>query len=308
MDIGAIFNTFFLIPLINALIFFYKILNQAHIPGSLGFSIIILTILIRGILWPLTNSQLRSARKMADLKPHLDALKEKHTDKAALQQAQMALYKEHGVNPAAGCLPVLVQFPILIALYQAIIHVFPIQAKNMAGGLQWINSILYSDWLKLSAPPDPNFFGLNLANRPSQFGTVGIFILAVPLVTALLTFIQSRMMIPAKPLKLYPNDSPKEVKEKESFEDAMSSMQGSMMYMMPIMIGYFAFNFPAGLAIYWNMVTILGIVQQYLISGWGGMTEIFARIGIKVSARNVESKTKVKVERGLGSNKYKSNK
>src|SRR5690242_13969794 len=102
-NLGDIFNTLLLIPIINLLVFFYKIFELIHIPGALGLAIILLTILVRIILWPITSSQLKSAQKMAALKPLLDELKNKHTDKSALQKAQMDLYKEQGINPAAGC-------------------------------------------------------------------------------------------------------------------------------------------------------------------------------------------------------------
>ena len=77
-----------------------------------------------------------------------------------------------------------------------------------------------------------------------------------------------------KKVKLYRSDSPKEVKEKEENEDMTQAMQTQMTFMMPVMIGFFAFQFPIGLALYWNTVTILSIIQQYLISGWGGMEGI----------------------------------
>src|SRR3989344_3978924 len=119
--IGDIFNLLFLAPIINLLILIIRTLDSVHLPGSLGIAIIILTVIIRILIWPFMSSQIRSTKKMADLKPHLDELKEKHKDdKQGLAQAQMALYKEHGVNPAGGCLPALIQIPIFIALYQAI--------------------------------------------------------------------------------------------------------------------------------------------------------------------------------------------
>jgi hypothetical protein len=80
------------------------------------------------------------------------------------------------------------------------------------------------------------------------------------------------------PVKEYPSDSSKEKKEKESSEDTMAAVQGQMLFLMPIMIGYFAFSFPVGLAIYWNTFTILGIIQQYYVSGWGGLTSFFSFI------------------------------
>lgn len=262
-----IFNIFFYGPILNLLVLILVGLNFLHIPGAFGLSIIILTILIRILVWPLMSTQLKSAKKMQDLKPHLDALKSKHKgDKQAFAKAQMDLYKEHGVNPAGGCLPILIQFPILIALYQTIFAFF-----SGPAGLENINKVLYFPWLHLKTVPSLDFLGISLAVKPSEFGQYNIFLLLIPLITALLTFIQSKMMMPSKPLKEYPTDTTKEKKEKEGMEDAMGAMQGQMMYMMPIMIGYFAFQFPIGLALYWNVMTILGIVQQHRISGWGGM-------------------------------------
>src|SRR5688572_20939843 len=99
--IGDIFNLIFMGPVVNLLVLIYQGLSSIHLPGALGFSIIILTVLIRVLVWPFMSSQIKATKKMADLKPHMDALKVKHKgDKQALATAQMALYKEHGVNPA----------------------------------------------------------------------------------------------------------------------------------------------------------------------------------------------------------------
>ncbi len=262
-----IFNEIFLKPIINLLVFIYQGLVSLGIPGALGLSILILTLFIRLLVWPFMTKQIQSAKKMSELKPHLAALKKKHTgDKQALAAAQMALYKEHGVNPAGGCLPALIQIPVFFALYQAILNIVP----GAGGNLDYFNSLLYSDSLKFTTPPDPNFFGLSLAVKPSDFPSLGVWILAIPLITAALTFVQSKMTLP-KPVKKYPSDSPKEIKEKESMEDTMGAVQTQMVYLMPLMVGYFSFTFPVGLAIYWNTYTILGILQQYKISGWGGM-------------------------------------
>lgn len=266
------FNFLFYGPVVNLLVFILRVFEASNIPGSLGLSIISLTILIRVALWPLMSAQMRSAKKMADLKPHMDELKKKHKDdKQLLAAAQMALYKEHGVNPAGGCLPALLQIPILIALYQAILALFNTDHLN-----DGVNKYLYvKDWA-LQNSPDPYFLGVNLANKPADFATAGLLLLLIPVITAFLQFIQSKMMM-ANPVKKYPSDSPKEKKEKEGVEDAMASVQTQMMYMMPLMIGFFSWQFPIGLAIYWNTFTILGILQQYRVSGWGGMTSWIQR-------------------------------
>ncbi|MBI2600098.1 YidC/Oxa1 family membrane protein insertase [Candidatus Daviesbacteria bacterium] len=274
MDIGAIFNLIFLGPVINLLVFIFQGLQSLHIPGALGFSIIILTVLIRVLVWPFMSSQMAATKKMADLKPHLDELKKKHKgDKQALATAQMALYKEHGVNPAGGCLPALIQIPVFIALYQAIINILP----GADGNIDKINSLLYSPSMKLPSYLDPNFFGINLGIKPSEFSQFGLLLLLVPIITALLTFVQSKMALPV-PVKRYPSDSPKEEKEKEGLEESMGQVQSQMVFMMPLMIGYFAFSFPIGLAIYWNTYTILGILQQYQVTGWGGLESLVTRV------------------------------
>lgn len=266
VTLGLIFDEVFFKPIVNLLVLILTGLTAVHLPGSLGFAIIILTVVIRVGVWPLMSSQLKSARKMADLKPELDELKTKHkADKQALAAAQMALYKEHGINPAGGCLPTLIQFPVIIALYQAILALF-----SEGQGLERINNALYLSGWHLKIAPDANFFGLNLAAKPSQFSSIGVLVLLVPVVTGLLTFLQSKMMT-AKPIKVYPDDSAKEIGEKASEGDTMQAVQSQMMLMMPIMIGYFSYQFPIGLAIYWNTFTILGMIQQYLLTGWGGL-------------------------------------
>src|SRR3990167_10799330 len=209
-----IFNLIFMGPVVNLLVLIYQGLQNLHVPGALGFSIMILTILIRILVWPFMSSQIKATKKMSDLKPHLDALKIKHKDdKPGLASAQMALYKEHGVNPAGGCLPALIQIPVFIALYQSIINILP----GAGGNIENINRLLYFPQLKLPSNIDSSFLGLNLGLKPSEFGSFGVYLLLIPLITALLTFVQSKMALP-KPIKHYPSDSPKEGKKKEGLE------------------------------------------------------------------------------------------
>lgn len=276
--IGTIFTTFFFTPIVNLLAFVLYVLTLFHVPGALGIAIVFLTVVIRLLIWPFMKTQMKSARKMSELKPHIDRLKQKHEkDKQAFAAAQMALYKEHGINPAAGCLPSLIQLPIIIALYQTILTLF-----NPKAGLAHINTLLYPFIPHLTKMPDSHFFGLNLADVPSKLPHYGGYLLLVPVITAFLQFLQSKMMAP-KPIKEYPSDSSKEKKEKEQTDDAMSAMQSQMMYMMPLMIGYFSWTFPIGVAIYWNTFTIFGILQQYQVSGFGGLEDWISpkRTGLK---------------------------
>lgn len=268
---GNIFTILLTQPITNLLIGLYQGFNFLHIPFAIGFAIIGLTIIIRIILYPFTHSQLKNTKKMQELAPHLKNLKELHKgDSKKLQAETMRLYKEHGVNPMAGCLPVIIQFPIIIALYHSIFSLF-----NQKG-LEEINKLLYSFIPGLNRMPDLNFFGFNLAHKPSEYGKYGVILLLIPLITAFLTFIQSKMM-PA-PVKEYPKDSPKEKKEKAKSEDFASTMQSQMIYMMPVMIGFFSWQFPVGVSLYWNTFTIFGIIQQYKISGWGGLEKYINKI------------------------------
>lgn len=252
-------NQFFVWPIVNMLLVFYKIFEALHVPGPLGFAVIALTISIRLLLSPLMRAQLRSAKKMQNLKPHLDALSAKHKDdKTKLQAAQMDLYKQHGVNPAAGCLPLLVQFPVLIALYNVFYQV--LQNGDLAKLITDINQIVYLPMLKLSSL-DLTFFGINLGVKPSQWQTHGWWLLAIPVITGGLQWYQTKLMTPAqKPMP--PADPP----AGGGKEDTAAEMQKQMALMMPIMFGFFAYQFPLGLALYWNIFGIMGMVQQLRIN------------------------------------------
>lgn len=281
--IGGVFH-FFYVVIVNLLALLIHLLNSAHIPGALGFSIIIITVAIRFLVWPFMSSQLKVSRKMAELQPHLAALKEKHKeDKKALAEAQAALYKEHNINPAGGCVTSVIQIPIIYGLYQSIEIMFGVTGgigaarATVQNSVNQINSVLLSPSLHLKTLPDAHFLGLDLANRPSEFIKFGWFLLLVPVVTAALQFVQSSMMVSAATVKTYPGDSSNEKKEKETADDTMAAMQGQMRIMMPLMIGFFAYNFPIGLAVYWNTFTLMGIWQQHRISGWGGVAKWFGR-------------------------------
>lgn len=269
MDNPNLWNQILVWPIVNVLVALYKGFEALHVPGPLGFAVIGLTILIRVLLYPLMQAQLRSARKMAKIKPHLDALNAKHkNDKQALSQAQMALYKEHGVNPAAGCLPLLVQMPVLIALYNVFYQV--LNSGNITKELALINKVLYSPSLHIKTL-DLTFFGMNLGIKPSQFQTHGWWLLAIPLITAGLQWYQSKLMmaVPVAPVSTEPKKKDSKelaVKAEKTPEDTAAEMQKQMMIITPIMFGYFAFQFPLGLALYWNIFGLFGIMQQLIIN------------------------------------------
>ena len=275
-----LWNQILIWPIVNILVAFYKFFEWLHVPGPLGFAIIGLTIAIRFLLYPLMQAQMKSAKKMSNLKPHLDALNAKHKDdKKKLQQAQMDLYKQHGVNPAAGCLPLLVQMPVLIALYNVFYQV--LGNGNLTNLVTEINAILYTPLIGLTQL-DLTFFGVNLGLKPEAFQTQGWWLLSIPLITGLLQWWQSKLMMPqASPtinnqqltINKKNNKDGKPEEKKPSFakasegkEDTMGDMQKQMMMITPIMFGFFAFQFPLGLSLYWNVFGLFGIMQQLQVN------------------------------------------
>ena len=261
---GSLFDTFLINPIINELLVVYHALVLLHVPYTLGFSIIVLTILIRLLLSPLTGAQMRSSRKMQSLSPKLAVLKDKHKgDAPKLQQATMALYKEHGVSPLGGCLPALIQLPLTLALYQVLTRAVDTSSKSVLT-LSKINHIAYTKALGLTHYWDTTFFGIPLGHKTSELlHTYGFLVLLIPLITAALQFVQSKMMFASQPK---PALVKKDAKTEKKPDDFAATFQSQSMYIFPIMIGYLAFQFPIGLSLYWNSFTIFGIIQQYFLN------------------------------------------
>lgn len=246
-------------PLVNALIFLYQLLFH-----NLGLAIIVLTIIIRGLLIPLTLPALRTTQKMRELAPELERLKKKHKDdKQAFARAQMELYRRHGANPAAGCLPQIIQLVILIALFQAFRQVL------FANGevIDRLNQVLYSP-LKLSSETVINnrFLYLDLTQPdiirlPKEFlggilpGLPGIFLLGA----ALTQFLSSKWMAPA--VKTAEKEAKKTPGE---MDDMATAMQKQMLYLFPLMTILIGFSFPSGLVLYWFVFSAFTALQQYL--------------------------------------------
>lgn len=257
---------------INILVAIYQVLHSVGMPYALAFSIIALTVVIRLILYPLVSSQLKASKKMQELNPHLKKLKDKHKgDAKRLQQETLLLYKEHGVNPAAGCLPVIIQIPIIWGLYSVLNRIVHLSPESVVSE---VNKIVYFDFLRISEPWDPTFFGIPLGKTPGELlPSMGFLIILVPIITALFQFIQSKMMM-VKPASV-------EQAEKKKETDFASTFQSQSLYIFPIMIGFFSYTFPIGLSLYWNTFTIFGIIQQYKIAGIGGLAEWINKNGKK---------------------------
>lgn len=239
-----IIQTIFFDPFLNLFMLLIKFSG-----GNVGLAIIGLTILFRIIVFPLNWKSLHSQRKMQHLKPQLDTLKAKHgDDKAAYAQAQMDLYKEHGISPVGGCLPMLLQLPFLFGVYAVMRYV--VELKDVAD----LNNRLYFDWLHIASLSDLHlhFLWMDLS-KPDPY-----FIL--PVLAGLTQFILSRMMLPPKQPKKT------ETKKAASLEDSMASAQRQMVYFFPIMTFLVTLRFPAGLGLYWTVGNLFSILQQFLIN------------------------------------------
>lgn len=274
------FDILFINPIINLLVGIYHLLLLIRVPSTLGVSIILVSIAIRLILYPFTRSYLKASKKMQSLTPHLSRLKERHKgDSKKIQEETMLLYKEHGVNPLAGCLPMLVQIPIAWGLYSVLQKVAQLNAKAT---LAYVNGAAYGTYFRLNHVWDTIFFGIPLEKTPHQLqASWGVIVFIFPIATAVFQYIQSAMMLPEvvdaakKELVIKKTIVKKEEVKKDDFA---SAMQTQSLYLFPIMIGFASFNFPIALSLYWNTFTIFGIMQQYRVSGWGGFSSSLAKL------------------------------
>src|SRR3990167_10566035 len=163
------FNTVFVIPILNLLVIFYKLFLLIKLPGAFGFAIIPLTVAVRLLFQPFFQKQIETAKKMQDLKPHLDNLSTKHkNDQKQLQAEQLKLYQQHGINPTSGCLVMIIQLPVFIALYNTL-NLF-LASGQMDKTIIAINKVLYFSFLKIESI-NSWFFGLDLVKTPKQAGT-----------------------------------------------------------------------------------------------------------------------------------------
>jgi len=229
-------------PMLNTLLWIYSVL------GNFGIAIILFTILVRLITHPLTVQQLKGTQKMQEFQKSKEwqALQKKYKDdKQKLQQEQMNLYKEMGINPLSSCLPTLIQFPVIIGLYQSIIRALAVSPLQLVG----LYKNLYS-FIDISEllPVRSNFLWMNLSQpeRLSMFG-IGIPVLAVVVVVT--TYIQSKLMTPAA----------------QPGEQGAQMTQMMNLY-MPLLMGYLALTFASGLAIYF-VTTNLVTIGQYAAMG-----------------------------------------
>jgi len=226
-----LFNVIFYQPLLNLLIFIYNTIPY----HDLGWAIIIITIIIRLLLFPFSAKSIKAQKALQELQPKISELKEKFkNDKQAQATETMKLYKENKINPLSSCLPLLIQFPFLIAIYQ----VFRVGLTNG-------NMDLLYPFIQNPGPINTLAFGFLDLSKP-------FVILA--LITGLVQFWQNKMIMSTKRPAVKNKDS--------KDEDMMAVMNSQMIYLMPVMTVIIGFGLPSGLVLYWLVLTILTGLQQ----------------------------------------------
>ena len=263
-----IFTPIFQVMII-ILIAVYQFLHNLGVPGAIAWSIVVLTLIVRAVLIPLYRKQLVSQRRMQLIQPEVKEIQKRYKgDQVKARLAQQELFKERGINPLAGCLPLLLQLPLLFIMYQVIssgltnpdpramltvfgVRVVDVQCLNIVGGVVDVTQ----PCIDATVP----FLG-NLAHPQAFLYIVGFGLSFLAIGSALLQLVQSRMMLPvADPT----NDDPN------------ARIQRQTMLFLPLISVVYGGFLPAGLFIYWIVATIFSIVQQYLIVGWGAMFPLF---------------------------------
>lgn len=234
---GTIWHEGFFRPIYNTLIYFTSV-----VPGhSFGWSIIFLTLIIRIILLAPNQKALRSQREMQKIQPEIEAIKRKFEgNQEMIARKTMELWKEHKVNPMGSCLPILVQIPILIALFYVVQQgLDPFNTHLLYSGLQSFNIGII----------DTKFLWLDLATIDRYW---------LPILVGILQFVQMKLVTAG--LKI------PEMKNKASIESTMHNMNKIMTWVMPVMIALMTASFPAGVGLYWGFSTIFGIGQQLVVN------------------------------------------
>ncbi|MBU0636643.1 MAG: YidC/Oxa1 family membrane protein insertase [Patescibacteria group bacterium] len=227
------FYVVFYQPILNLLIFFYNI-----IPGhSIGLAIIIMTVLIKLFLWPLSKQSIKSQKSLQDLQPKVDELKKKYANnKEAMGKEMIELYKKEKVNPFSSCLPLLIQLPFFWAVF--LVFRDGLSGKSL--------NLVYS-FIDQPAAINSIFLGIIDLAKPNV-------ILAV--LAGLAQFWQAKMM----------NTKQAAIKDQEAKdENMMAIMNKQMLYLMPVLTIFIGLTFPSGLALYWLITTVLTILQQFYL-------------------------------------------
>ena len=254
--ITEVWNALLVHPLINLLVL------ADYFVHDFGLAVVIVTVAIRLGLFPVFRAQVRSSRAMQELAPAMNDIKKKHgNDRARLQQEQMKLYKERGINPIGGCLPMLVFFPVLFAMYAAFQQVGGLSGAHALTIEQLRDTVLWPflqftvadrptdgtidltahwlPWVKSLADPDLAWFGL-----------IG----PLPIISSLLQLVASIQALPRNPAQT---------------DDPTQKTMQSMTYYLPLITIVFFRTLASGVFIYYITTTIFQIIQQYFVMGWG---------------------------------------
>lgn len=249
-EIGNLFNIVFTNPIFNGLMALY------HLFGDFGLSIVVLTIIIKLILFPLTLQQLKSMKANQALQPKMAEIRKKYANNQQEQMVAMqALYKEYGVNPASGCLPLVIQLPVLYGLFYALEGVL-----GKSPSLAAINARLYPFVQPFAHMPNIylNWFTfLNPAWHISLGAPDPTHVL--PILAGLATFVQLRM------------SQARTATTTAAANDPTAQSMKMMQYVMPFVTVFIGWNFAAGLALYWTVSYTFQAVQQFFVTGWGAL-------------------------------------
>ena len=244
---GLIFNEIIYRPIYNLLIFIYNILPIA----DFGIAIIVVTVLIKFLLVPVSKKQIESQKKMNELQPKIKELQQKHKDdKQKQSQALMQLYKDTKTNPLSGCLPMIVQLVFLIAIYRVLFNI-----SN--AGLMVDSAGLYSF---IHNPEKINSMFLGIINLSSVINVSHIVTANIPqiilvILAALAQYVQTKMMMQKQTTAT----------ANKSDNDFAQIMSKQMLFLGPLLTLFIGIKFPAGLALYWLVSTLFMIIQQYYI-------------------------------------------
>ncbi|HVU69462.1 MAG TPA: YidC/Oxa1 family membrane protein insertase [Ktedonobacteraceae bacterium] len=263
-QIGYVFNLIFTFPILNVLMLL------DHVFGDFGLSIVILTLVVRLCLFPLTLKQLRSTKATQAIQPLMADIRKKYTDQREQYAEMQRLYKEYNINPVAGCLPLLVQMPIIYGLYEAMRIILTPSGGHLS--LADLNDLIYPFLPTFHAMPSFTLSWFTFINPHwyislAQADPTHI----LPILAGLATFVQLRMSQARAAQQRTPSASGK--------PDMMSQQMQIMSFVMPFITLFIAWGFPAGLALYWTTTSIFSMVQQYFVTGWGSLFSLPSFLG-----------------------------
>jgi YidC/Oxa1 family membrane protein insertase len=242
-----LYRAFITKPFLNFLVLVASVLPN----HNLGISIIILTLVVKLLLFLPTQRALEGQKKMQLLQPKLEVLKKEHSgDPQKLHEETVKIWKEHGVNPFQSCLPLLIQFPILIGLFHVI---------RDGVDLELSQHLLYESFRHLEWSFGTNFLGFDLTKAyPFVF----------PPILVVLQFVQMKLsfMIAGKKKKQAAQGKEESSEKKDEMQKAQDVQQKIMTYALPLMIGFFAWKLPSAVSLYWGISTLFAIGQQMIVN------------------------------------------